>query len=129
MTNLKHKLLKESLLGKDRKSIGNKIGSNRTAKWIIMALRHYAPPVIYVDSPLSYMSEGAAKRFYQGQQDNCAHNADDPHVISYYAIKTHHCSHGCGSNIEEQSETTSLGCRLVGIIPCSDAFGVDFLID
>lgn len=83
------------------------------------------------------MSEGAAKRFYQGEVKNFA---ADPSVIVYYAIQTQladakdDSSSIYSNKMPEQDETKYndiklTGCRLVGIIPCSDAFGVDLLIE
>lgn len=111
---------------------------DRLAKFIILALRRTAPPVIYLDAPLSYMSEGAAKRFYQGQGE-VQNNATDPSVITYFVIQPqiesmekHQLDRLFSQNAESPNKTlssTQTGCRLVGIIPCSDAFGVDLLID
>jgi len=60
---LKLKYLNQSLL------VNNEIGltaplnaerdlEKRTAKWILLALRHIAPPVVYIDAGLSYLADG-----------------------------------------------------------------------
>jgi len=132
--------LSQPLLDKNNNKKAKIIPTSRTkkaAKWIILALRHIAPPVVYLDSPLSYMSEGAAKRFYQGEVKNFA---ADPSVIVYYAIQTQledakdDASGIYLNKMPEEDETKHnhiklAGSRLVGIIPCSDAFGVDLLIE
>ena len=55
--------LSQPLLDKNNNKKSKIIQTSRkkmAAKWIILALRHITPPFVYLDSPLSYMSEGAA---------------------------------------------------------------------
>ena len=28
------------------------------AKWLILSMRHLAPPIVYIDAPLTYLAEG-----------------------------------------------------------------------
>ena len=92
--------------------------------------------MIYIDSPLSYMVEGMAKKFYQGMAGVTNDvTFDDPSVINYFVIEPlYQCSmdeDGSPNYHDQDSEVkmTFNGTRLVGMIPCSDAFGVDLIID
>ena len=38
----------------------------RSCKCILLGLRHIAPPIIYYDAPMSYMTENPAQKFYDG---------------------------------------------------------------
>lgn len=40
--------------------------SMRSCKCILLGLRHIAPPIIYYDAPMSYMTENPAQKFYDG---------------------------------------------------------------
>lgn len=102
-----------------------------------MAMRHIPPLVIYEDSPISYMAEGQALKFYQGEGDATNGKVDDSSVINYMIVRTLQeeapgtqkvqtsINNYCKS---EGDHDHQFGCRLVGIIPCSDAFGVDLII-
>jgi hypothetical protein len=116
-------------------------------------MTHLAPPVIYIDSPLSFLAEGKARAFYQGIAGLNTNKYEDPTVINYYVIEPRyealHDEGGSpigrklnvintGLQADNQSESESdfsealhvhHGTRLVGLIPCSDAFGVDVLAD
>jgi len=59
----------------------------RPGKWIILALRHIAPPVVYDRAPLTYMSEGQANKFYEGEGESNSAAAEDPSVLVYFAVK------------------------------------------
>jgi len=71
---IKLQYLNQSLL------IDNRIGitgpvmdqnlDKRPGKWIILALRHLAPPTVYDIAPLTYMTEGQANKFYEGEGEN-----------------------------------------------------------
>jgi len=92
-------------------------------KFIIMSMRHIAPPVLYSTSPLSYCAAGAANLFYEGEGESRNDECDDPSMIIYWIIE---------SINEEQSSHEhehEAGCRLIGFIPCSDSFGVDLMLD
>ena len=53
-----------------------------------MQLRHIAPPVVYEDSPLSFMVEGGACAFYTGEGEEYDDTlCDDPSVLTYYVIR------------------------------------------
>lgn len=40
--------------------------SNRPCKCIILSMRHIAPPILYYEAPMSFMTENSAKKFYDG---------------------------------------------------------------
>lgn len=111
----------------------------RPGKWIILALRHIAPPTVYEAAPLTYMSEGQANKFYEGEGESQNDAAEDPSVIVYCAVKPIFEVEvpkeellATAINAEDyEPEPTRLihGMRLVGLIPVSDAFGVDLLVD
>jgi len=67
------------------KSYGN-FSQVDLGKYILLSLRHIAPPVIYIDSPLSYMVEGQANKFYEGEGINTT-DCEDPSVLVYCVIK------------------------------------------
>ena len=92
-------------------------------KFIIMSMRHIASPVLYSTAPLSYCVSGAANLFYEGEGESRNDECDDPSMIIYWIIE---------SINEEQSthdHTHEAGCKLIGFIPCSDAFGVDLMLE
>lgn len=144
------------LLKSERKSIKSALSGEageKAAKWILLAATHLAPPVIYIDSPLSFLAEGKARAFYQGMGGLNSDEYEDPTVINYYVIEPRYESrededgspvaprHNINTGIQEprgaDSDSMShlsqmhvhYGTRLVGMIPCSDAFGVDLLTD
>lgn len=53
-----------------------------------MSIRHIAPPVIYSTASLSYISEGAANQFYEGEGVNTNDGIDDPSMIIYWIIES-----------------------------------------
>lgn len=88
------------------------------------------------------MVEGQAKKFYQGMAGQTNDVIfEDPSVINYFVIEPRYSSpfEDDGSpmyglqdhelNAEEVEHRHFNGTRLVGMIPCSDAFGVDLIID
>ena len=111
------------------------------ARDILNAMRHIPPLVIYQDAPISYMAEGLANKFYEGEGENTNDQCDDPSVIIYYIVRALEYDEdqpedkGFNINASEHSPVYhaeavhKFGCRLVGMIPCSDAFGVDLIID
>lgn len=140
---VKLKYLNQSLLVDNRIGItGPVMDQNldrRPGKWIILALRHIAPPTVYEDAPLTYMSEGQANKFYEGEGESNNDAAEDPSVIVYCAVKPIFEVEvpkqellATAINAEDyEPEPTRIihGMRLVGLIPCSDAFGVDLLVE
>ena len=140
---IKLNYLNQSLLVDNRIGItGPVIDQNldqRPGKWILLALRHIAPPVIYDGAPLTYMSEGQANKFYEGEGESNNDAAEDPSVIVYCAVQPifevevpKHELLATAINAEDyEPEPTRRvhGVRLVGLIPCSDAFGVELLVD
>ena len=60
-----------------------------SAKFIIKAMRHLAPHVIYYEATLSFMSEGSAINFYEGEGEYMNDENEDPSVIFYHVIKVH----------------------------------------
>lgn len=90
------------------------------------------------------MSENAARRFYQGEGQtlDCA---VDPSLITYYVVQPFKVDGYSAESIHKFQqlfttfENNSLrgidrpmvetGCKLIAIIPCSDIFGVDLLLD
>lgn len=139
---IKLNYLNQSLLVDNRIGItGPVLDQNldrRPGKWILLALRHIAPPVIYDGAPLTYMSEGQANKFYEGEGESNNDAAEDPSVIVYCAVQPIFEVEvpkqellATAINAEHEPEPTRKvhGVRLVGLIPCSDAFGVDLLVD
>jgi hypothetical protein len=104
-------------------------------KFIIMSMRHIAPPVLYSTSPLTYLASGAANLFYEGEGESRNDGCDDPSVIIYWiieSIRDHDDSPpslAINEPSHEECEEDKYGCRLIGYIPCSDAFGVDLILD
>jgi len=62
-------------------------GEMNPAKYILLSMRHIPPLVVYLDSPLSYMSEGQANKFYEGEGENTNGKCEDPSVIAYCVIQ------------------------------------------
>ena len=99
-------------------------------------MQHFSPPVVYIDAPLSYMVEGQAKKFYQGMAGMTNDVAfEDPSVINYFVISATHIKDKdeeenlmASINLNDPSQHLN-GTRLCGMIPCSDAFGVDIIIE
>ena len=115
-------------------------------------MRHLAPPVVYLDAPLTYLAEGQANKFFTGMSGvNSAQN-EDPSVINYFVIEPRYeaerdeqgsptkVRNQINTGMDHQSDASSdfgdrenfhthYGTRLVGMIPCSDAFGVDLVIE
>ena len=56
-------------------------------------MRHYAPPVVYQDSPLSYLAAGKAQKFYMGAslnsvgEKNTKINNPQNNVVHYCVIQ------------------------------------------
>lgn len=106
-------------------------------------MRHLAPIVVYEEAPISYLVNGLAKNFYAGEEESfdTMANQEDPLSINYFVVRTcqdqdqiedHINSHSpyIHQNLEEDpSKQFKFMCRLVGMIPCSDAFGVDIIVD
>lgn len=57
-------------------------------KFIIMSMRHIAPPVLYSTSPLTYLATGAANLFYEGEGESRNDGCEDPSVIIYWIIES-----------------------------------------
>ena len=57
-------------------------------KFIIMSMRHIAPPVLYSTSPLTYLATGAANLFYEGEGESRNDGREDPSVIIYWIIES-----------------------------------------
>lgn len=89
--------MKQKLL---EKKISNKIANNvfsifrdaknsiRPAKTILMAMRHIPPLVIYEDAPISYMAEGQANKFYEGEGETGSADVEDPTSVNYFIVRT-----------------------------------------
>lgn len=94
---------------------------------------------MYVDSPLSYLVEGQAKKFYQGVSGHVNDVVFDDHsLINYFVIEPRWNAevdddgHPIADtvNLDYQDHHQEFhGTRLVGVVPCSDAFGVDLAIE
>jgi hypothetical protein len=68
-------------------------------QYIIMNLRHFAPPVVYLDSPLSFMVPGGARLFYQGEGEEFDDSlCEDPSVLTYFVIQTVNYTDECKNN-------------------------------
>lgn len=50
-------------------------------------MRHISPHVIFEDAPISYMAEGQAQTFYQGEGEDTTGKTNDPSVIIYYIVR------------------------------------------
>lgn len=116
------------------------------AKSILLAMRHVAPPILYYESPLSYMTENPAKKFYDGEElpedqraegEHLEHDGAAQNVINYCVIQARYETTvpppsiiNSSINGERVPGLTQpvVGARLVGMVPCSDAFGFDILI-
>ena len=118
------KLIHQSLITPDmmenRDALPNAVNP---VKFIIMSMRHIAPPVLYSTSPLSYCASGAANLFYEGEGESRNDECDDPSMIIYWIIESINEEYAAHDHDHEA------GCRLVGFIPCSDSFGVDLMLD
>ena len=85
------------------------------------------------------MSEGQANKFYEGEGESHNDATEDPSVIVYFAVKPIYevevpkvelLATSINAEGYEPEPTRQVhGMRLVGLIPCSDAFGVDLLVD
>lgn len=151
---------------------------NTPAQTILRNMRHIPPLVIYIDAPVSYMAEGMAYKFFQGEGEATNGMCDDPSVVNYFIVQTSQkenlvefetifsgdSGNEADGNITQRSHVSmsalafgnsmdshdiqnkhssnpmvkkrtvtrleqKYGCRLVGMIPCSDAFGVDLVVD
>ena len=56
------------------------------ARFALLQMKALAPPVVYIDAPLSYMAEGQASKFYEGEGTSMSDHCDDPNVIVYCVI-------------------------------------------
>ena len=109
-------------------------------RFIVEQVRHIAPPVLYSNSPLSYIQSGAAESFYQGEGEATSGACDDPSVIVYWIIQTTLMevddvpprniipSLNQDASFDKEYKTI-YGNRLIGYLPCSDTFGVDVILD
>jgi hypothetical protein len=62
------KLLNQNLISKNMMESKDALpNAVNPVKFIIMSMRHIAPPVLYSTSPLTYLSSGKANQFYQGE--------------------------------------------------------------
>lgn len=57
------------------------------AREILSSMRHISPHVIFEDAPISYMAEGQAQTFYQGEGEDTTGKTNDPSVIIYYIVR------------------------------------------
>ena len=82
------KELSKNLLDNNKEgTIPQYINEMNPARYILsMCLRHIPPQVVYLDSPLSYMAEGQADKFYQGEGENTSAAVEDPSVLAYCVI-------------------------------------------
>lgn len=116
-------------------------------------MKKQAPPILFYEAPMSYMTENPANKFYHGlpppedqikKVNNTAlhgHSHDESmfsKVINYCIVQPRY-EKKISQNIFDFGATTEglmgdaetrsiVGARLVGIIPCSDARGYDILI-
>ena len=58
-----------------------------SAKYIIQAMRHIAPHVVYSEATLSFMAEGSATSFYEGEGEYMNDENEDPSVIFYHVVQ------------------------------------------
>ena len=99
-------------------------------KFIIMSMRHIAPPVLYSSAPLTYLSSGAANNFYAGEGENTNDGTDDPSMIIYWIIESVVEQEMPPRRIVISSDSEEkYGCKLIGFIPCSDIFGVNLILE
>lgn len=104
------------------------ISGVNTVRFLIMSIRHVAPPVLYSNAPLTYLAPGTAGSFYEGEQDMM--KAEDPSLIIYWILESEKYPDLHPSKLMSSSISEDLyGCRLIGFIPCSDIFGVDLILD
>lgn len=132
-----------------RTTITSALPTNATdasAKSLLLAMRQVAPPILYYESPLSYMTENPAKKFYDGEElpedqrvegAHLEHDGAAQNVINYCVIQARYETAVPPSSIINSSINGErvpgltrpvVGARLVGMVPCSDAFGFDILI-
>jgi hypothetical protein len=45
------------------------LSSVNTLRFLIMSIRNIAPPVLYSQAPLTYLSPGTAGKFYEGEKE------------------------------------------------------------
>jgi hypothetical protein len=62
--------------------------SINVVRFVILQIRHIAPPVLFSNSPLSYIVPGAAEQFYQGEGESTNDGCEDPSVIVFWIIET-----------------------------------------
>jgi hypothetical protein len=110
-------------------------------RFVILQIRHIAPPVLYSNSPLSYIASGAAESFYQGEGEATNDGCDDPSVIVYWIVETTLQEvedvppRMLITNVQDEIELDSgepnfiYGNKLIGYLPCSDSFGVDLILE
>ena len=140
--------------GKENQAIRDHRGS-RSCKCIILSMRQVAPPILFYDAPMTYMTENKASKFYDGvapPEDQVKKTLDDhghdqghdniaKNVINYCIVQPRYEQKvpnknrfyfGPDEDENDEGETQVtrpiVGSRLVGIIPCSDARGYDILI-
>lgn len=53
-------------------------------------MRHIPPLVVYEDAPISYLAEGRANKFYEGEGENTNGDCDDPSVVNYFIVRALH---------------------------------------
>ena len=83
------------------------------------------------------MAEGQAQTFYQGEgEDTTKGGKDDPSTLIYYIVaaneydEIYQAPQMSQINEPEMNDViTKYSCKLVGMVPCSDAFGVDLIIE
>lgn len=83
--------LNASLLTNERASLTAPVQDDTIqdykAKWLILSMRHLAPPVVYLDAPLTYLAEGQANKFFTGMSGVNSAEFEDPSVINYFVIE------------------------------------------
>lgn len=83
------KLLNQNLISKNMMESKDALpNAVNPVKFIIMSMRHIAPPVLYSSAPLTYISSGAANQFYEGEGEARNDDCDDPSVIIYWIIES-----------------------------------------
>jgi hypothetical protein len=106
------------------------VGHN-PARSILSSMRKIAPMIIHEDAPISYMAEGQALKFYSGEGE--LDEAEDPSTASYYIVRVLQDDNDeTSQSLNESSNVQAkvkYGCRIIGVITCSDAFGVDLVVD
>lgn len=112
--------------------------------------------MLYHDAAMSYMTENSAHKFYEGvdppEDQIKAKQVENEHgehahdhegdlrqkVINYCVVKARYEQRNTKINLltgmsddgdSAQPTKVIVGARLVGLIPCSDSRGYDFLID